>query len=89
MLDAAPLEYCEQWLEIHAYPESSIGRLMDPSIAVIHPTQTLAEIIEGLRPIGRQALVTYGWVVDLEGVLVGVLVFRELLFAGPTETIEN
>jgi magnesium transporter len=89
VLDVAPLEYREQWLKNHAYPEGSIGRLMDPPIAVIHPTQTVAEIIEGLRPIVKQAVVTYGWVVDPEGVLVGVLVFRELLFAGPTETIEQ
>jgi magnesium transporter len=89
VLEAAPLEFREQWLKNHAYPEGSIGRMMDPPIAVIHPHQTVAEIIEGLRPIVKTTLVTYGWVVDLEGILVGVLVFRELLFAGPLETIEQ
>jgi magnesium transporter len=87
VLDAAPPEYRAQWQKNHAYPEGSIGRLMDPPIAVIHPEQTVKEIIEWLRPIVKKALVTYGWVVDAQGVLVGVLVFRELLFASPEGAI--
>jgi magnesium transporter len=87
VLEAAPREYREQWQRNHAYPEDSIGRLMDPPIAVIQPTQTVREIIEWLRPIVKKALVTYGWVVDAQGVLVGVLVFRELLFAAPDQAV--
>jgi magnesium transporter len=56
---------------------------------VIHPQQTVREIIEWLRPIVKKALVTYGWVVDEQGVLVGVLVFRELLFATPEQRIDE
>ncbi|MEY4550933.1 MAG: hypothetical protein RL685_7128, partial [Pseudomonadota bacterium] len=89
VLDAAPPEYRQQWLRNHAYPEDSIGRLMDPPLAVIHPHQTVKEIIEWLRPIVKKALVTYGWVVDEQGVLVGVLVFRELLFATPDQMIDE
>ncbi len=89
VLEAAPPEYREQWLANHAYPDDSIGRLMDPPLAVIHPTQTVREIVQWLRPIVKKALVTYGWVVDTEGVLVGVLVFRELLFASPDQTISE
>jgi magnesium transporter len=87
LLDAAPVEYREQWKRNHSYPEDSIGRLMDPPLAVIHPTQSVREIVEWLRPIVKKALITYGWVVDTEGVLVGVLVFRELLFANADQTI--
>lgn len=87
VLDAAPPEYRAQWQKNHAYPEGSIGRLLDPPIAVIHPEQSVQEIIEWLRPIVKKALVTYGWVVDADGVLVGVLVFRELLFATPDQPI--
>ena len=89
VLDAAPPEYREQWLRNHAYPEDSIGRLMDPPLAVIHPEQSVQEIVAWLRPIVKKALVTYGWVVDAEGVLVGVLVFRELLFASPEQPIDE
>jgi magnesium transporter len=87
VLDAAPPEYRAQWQRNHAYPEDTIGRLMDPPIAVIHPEQSVREIVEWLRPIVKKALVTYGWVVDAQGVLVGVLVFRELLFAASDQPI--
>jgi magnesium transporter len=87
VLEAAAPEHREQWLRNHAYPEDSIGRLMEPPLAVIQPTQTVREIIDWLRPIVKKALVTYGWVVDGRGVLVGVLVFRELLFATPEQAI--
>jgi magnesium transporter len=81
ILAAASPEQREQWTKNHAYPEDSIGRLMDPPIAVLKPEMTAEEVIERLRPIVRKALVTYGWVVDAGGKLAGVVVFRELLFA--------
>jgi magnesium transporter len=89
VLDAAPPEYRAQWQRNHACPEGSIGRLMDPPLAVIRPTQSVREIVEWLRPIVKKALITYGWVVDDDGVLVGVLVFRELLFAEPDQNISE
>lgn len=89
VLEVAPAEYRDQWVKNHTYPEDSIGRLMDPPIAVIHPDQSVSAIVEWLRPIVKKALVTYGWVVDSGGVLVGVLVFRELLFAGPDQKISE
>jgi magnesium transporter len=89
LLEAAPAEYRDQWQRNHLYPEHSIGRLMDPPLAVIHPTASVREIVEWLRPIVKKAVVTYGWVVDTQGKLVGVLVFRELLFATPEQRIEE
>jgi magnesium transporter len=81
ILAATPPEQREQWSSNHEYPEDSVGRLMDQPLAVLVESQTVAEAIERLRPIVQRALVTYGWVVDARGKLVGVLVFRELLFA--------
>jgi magnesium transporter len=87
ILAAAPVEQGEQWAKNHAYPEDSIGRLMDPPLAVLRPHQTVAEVVEQLRPIVKKALVTYGWVVDEANRLQGVLVFRELLFAASDQPI--
>jgi magnesium transporter len=87
ILAAAPLEHREQWTRNHEYPEESIGRLMDPPIAVFKASHTVAEVIARLRPIVKRTLVTYGWVVDDANVLVGVIVFRELLFAEANEPI--
>lgn len=81
VLAAAPAAQREQWARNHGYPEGSIGRLMAAPLAVLRPEQTVPEVVARLRPIVKKALVTYGWVVDEAGKLLGVLVFRELLFA--------
>ena len=89
VLDAAPQEQRDQWSRNHEYPEDSVGRLMDPVIAVLKPTHTVREVIERLRPIVKKALVTYGWVVDDLGGLTGVIVFRELLFADQEQRVSE
>ena len=89
ILSAAPADQREQWARNHEYPEDSVGRLMEPPLAVMKPQQTAGEAIERLRPIVRKALVTYGWVVDSAGKLAGVLVFRELLFAEKEQPISE
>lgn len=89
ILAAAPKDYAEQWTKNHGYPEDSVGRLMEPLVGVLRPQHTVHEATERLRPIVKKTLVTYGWVVDDEGVLVGVLVFRELLFAEPDQPISD
>lgn len=89
VLAAAPAGHGEQWSRNHSYPEDSVGRLMDPPIAVLRPEQRVAEVVEILRPIVKKTLVTYGWVVDEQEKLVGVLVFRELLFASMDQPIRE
>jgi magnesium transporter len=89
ILKAAPPEQSEQWARNHEYPEDTVGRLMDPVVAVLKPTHTVGEVIERLRPIVKKALVTYGWVVDERGRLTGVVVFRELLFADNAELVSQ
>jgi magnesium transporter len=89
ILAAASAEQREQWTKNHSYPEDSIGRMMDPPTAVLRPELTVAQVVERLRPIVKKAVVTYGWVVDERGTLVGVVVFRELLFAEPHRPISD
>ncbi len=89
VLAATPEEQRNQWTINHSYPEDSVGRLMDPPLAVLKLNQTVAEAIERLRPIVKQALVTYAWVVDELGKLAGVLVFRELVYADKAQTLEE
>jgi magnesium transporter len=80
---ATPPERVEQWRVNSSYPEGSVGRLMEPPIAVFAPDTTIAEAIERLRDMVRRAFITYGYVADADGKLLGILVFRELLFAEP------
>ena len=89
VLEAAPVFVREQWVRNHAYPEDTIGRLMEPPVGVFLMTLTVAEVVEQLRPIVKRAFVTYGWIVDTERKLQGVLVFRELLFAQPDQPVSD
>ena len=89
ILAAAPSEQREQWARNHQYPDDSIGRLMDPLVGVLKPTMKVPEVIERLRPIVKKAIVTYGWVVDDQGRLTGVVVFRDLLFAQRDQTVSE
>jgi magnesium transporter len=89
VLQAAPAFVREQWVSNHAYPEDTIGRLMEPPVGVFPTTLTVAEVIEQLRPIVKRAFVTYGWIVDSDRKLQGVLVFRELLFARPDQPVSE
>lgn len=89
ILAAASPEQRDQWSRNHEYPEDSVGRLMSPPIAVLRPQQTVQETIEYLRGVVKKSLVTYGWVVEAQGRLIGVVVFRDLLFARPEQAIEE
>ncbi|HQU48214.1 MAG TPA: magnesium transporter [Casimicrobiaceae bacterium] len=63
-----------------AYPEDSIGALMEPPLAVFLPTQTVGEAIETIRELVKSQFITYAWVLEADGKLVGVITMRDLLF---------
>ncbi len=71
------------------YPEQSIGRMMEPPLAVFSPQQTVAETVEKLREMVKQAFITYGWVIDDSGRLVGVITMRDLLFSEATKRLDE
>lgn len=85
IIAAAPVACGRQWLHNQSFPENSVGRLMDPPIAVFRPDTTVAATIAHLRDIVKTVFITYGYVTDAEGRLCGVVTMRELLLAG-TET---
>jgi magnesium transporter len=76
-----PEEIAGQWLLAAAYPEQSVGRLMEAPSAVFSPDRTVGETIEELREIVKQVFVTYAFVVDASARLVGVVTFRDLLLS--------
>jgi magnesium transporter len=86
---AAPEGKGEQWLQDHSYPEGTVGRLMDRPLAVFRPETTVREATERLRELVKKAFITYGFVTEADGRLVGVLAFRELLFASPDHRLAD
>lgn len=69
------------------YPEGTVGRLMDPPVAVLAPGTEVRDVIQHLRELAKATLVTYGYAADQEGRLVGVVVMRDLLLAEPHQTV--
>lgn len=78
---SAPSGRGDQWLRQHDYPEGSVGRLMEPPLATFRPTATVGETIAELGELIKRAFITYGFVTEADGRLVGVITFRELLYA--------
>lgn len=70
------------WLKGYSYPEGTVGRLMERPPAVFRPGASIGEVTDALREIVKKRMVTYIFVTDAAGTLVGVVAFRELLFAG-------
>ncbi len=70
-----------QWERNAAYAPGTIGRLMEPVIAVFRPQQNVGETIEQLRHLIKTAFITYGYVIDAGGKLAGIITMRDLLFA--------
>ena len=81
MSKAAAPEVARQWLRNARYARGVIGRLMEPPYAVFSPDMSVGEAIEQLRAVVRTAFVTYGYVTDAEGKLLGLLTMRDLLFS--------
>ena len=88
ILAAAAPELVRQWALDRQYPEDTVGRLMEPALAVFRPEQTVAEVTEELRELVKRAFITYGWVIDGEGRLIGVITMRDLLFSEKTQRLD-
>lgn len=87
IIDAASDGLREQWLLDRRFPEGSVGSLMEGTRAVFRPGVTVAEAIARLRTLVQRTLVSYGFLTDDQGRLLGVFTFRELLFAQPSQTL--
>ncbi len=90
IVQVAPPEIVAQWRTNQQFADGTIGRMMAPVRAVFQPQITVRETIEQLRPLVRNAFITYGYVTDDSGKMLGIITMRDLLFAdeqAPLETI--
>lgn len=79
LVRAAAPEVSRQWLRNSGYGPGLIGRLMEPAYAVFSPGMSVGEAIEQLRALVRTVFVTYGYVTDGDGKLLGLVTMRDLL----------
>ncbi|MGH7475382.1 MAG: magnesium transporter [Longimicrobiales bacterium] len=82
--DAAPAASdAEPTAGVATAEADTVGALMSPPIAVFEPTTTVAEAVEVIRALVRGHLVTYVFVTDTLGRLIGLITMRDLLLSGP------
>jgi len=86
---AASAGHGDHWLRQIEYPEGSVGRLMEPPLATFRPETTVGATTEALRELVKTAFITYGFVSGHEERFVGVITFRELLFARPEQPLSE
>ncbi|MEQ1857780.1 MAG: magnesium transporter, partial [Longimicrobiales bacterium] len=76
---AGPSALTHQWSLNQAFPEDSIGRLMEPPTAVFHPNETVLEATDKVRALVKKIFITYCFITDEGGKLVGIVTMRDLL----------
>ena len=89
VLATLPVEFSRQWTRNRAYDDGTIGRMMEPAIAAFPPHISVGQAIERLRGLIKTAFVTYGYVTDESGRLLGLITMRDLLFAPHERTLEE
>lgn len=78
-----------QWRTNQQFAEGAIGRMMEPVRAVFRPDASVRDTVEQLRPLVRTAFITYGYVTDEAGRLLGLITMRDLLFAADDVRLES
>ena len=68
---------------------STLADLMTPAVGVFGPQVTVREATEALLEQVKSAFITYLYVVDPGNRLLGLVVMREMLLAGPDEPLES
>ena len=89
VLAATSPENRQQWMRNDVYPEGTVGRLMEPALAIFQPGETIADAIAELRVLVKQAFITYAFVTDEAGRLQGVVAMRELAVGDPGQRLEE
>lgn len=79
----------QQWSLNQTYPDDSIGRLMEPPIAVFKPDETIGSATGHVKELVKQAFVTYCFVTDDAGRLLGLVTMRDLLVADDSALLRD
>jgi magnesium transporter len=88
-ISAAPDDVARQWQRNSLYDPGTVGRMMDPVVADFPPDRKVGETVEKLRDLVTRALITYVYVVDAEGQLLGIVTMRDLLFSDRERKLED
>ena len=77
------------WQDGQRYAEGTVGRLLEDPAGVFASGTQVAAAVEALRNVVKERMVTYLWVVDSDQRLLGVVAFRELLYADRERSLDE
>lgn len=89
VLLAAPDKIKQKWKQFLSYKPNSVGSFMELPIAAFSPEQSVTETIEKIKKIPKDKIFTYGYVVDKDNKLTGVVVLRDLLLADSNNELQQ
>lgn len=89
IFSSAPPDIRAQWSRNREYEDGTIGRMARRSLTIFQPEMSVGEAIERVRELARYTLVTYGFVLDHEQRLVGLVTMRDLLLQEDSATIDQ
>ncbi len=77
-------------LSLLGYPEDSIGRLMTPDYIYVHSFNTIEEVINIIRKVGKNTeTIDVIYVINKNGELIDDLRIRDIILASPQQKIEE
>ena len=85
----APAALAKQWTLNQTFAEDSIGRLMEPPTAVFQPEDTVGAVTNKIRELVKKIFVTYCFVTNESGKLVGIVTMRDLLVSDPSAKLQD
>lgn len=86
---SAPQLVTKQWTLNQTFAEETVGRLMEPPTAVFRPADSVGEVSARVRELVKKIFVTYCFVTDDNGRLVGIVTMRDLLVSDDSEKLSD
>ncbi|HEU0110588.1 MAG TPA: magnesium transporter [Flavisolibacter sp.] len=77
-------------LSLLGYPENSVGRLMTPEYVYVHEYNTVAEVLNIIRRVGKNSeTIDVIYVIDKHGKLLDDIRIREFILASPEKKVRD
>lgn len=86
---SSPSSVTQQWTLNQTFPTDTIGRLMEPPTAVFRPADKVAVVTDRVRELVKKIFVTYCFVTDETGKLVGIVTMRDLLVSDHSAALSD
>ncbi|MEP6927567.1 MAG: magnesium transporter [Ginsengibacter sp.] len=77
-------------LSLLGYPENSVGRLMTPDYVYVHEYNTVTEVLDIIRHVGKDTeTIDVIYVIDKHGELLDDIRIREFILAAPDKKVSE